>query len=572
MPIINYNDLIQDASEIWDGLADELKFMSLFYKINDINTTQMKFQKNCSNPYKNPAEKDWCKYIDKEQDLGYVISKDWNNSVGIGAILGWKGLRALDVDGIYIPDFFEGDNLPTHQPGVGYCCLLEDFLKILGLPIDYEWITLSGSGKGFHILFRCDDIGESFDTISFAPSDRCLNKETLEPFFDRIELRWRDHLVLPPSLHKSGNRYKFRYDKIPTSPILLTEFDAIDTLLSKYCGIRSLNYYTLSDGTELEMTTLQKCISRTGSNHTFPDDFRADSLEWIRASNTPEARNTLAVKYLSGEGLPRDIGKAIELFQESYTESSKYNLRNLFQSNFFRLLPEKIELKKIKLGIIEEDIRKSNVLDNVSQIARSINDYPLNNIPKPYYLFFDTETTGVPNDYNAPASDIDNWPRLVQIGWILSEENGNVINTGNYIIQPSGYAIPKEASNVHGITTERAMKEGVPIELAINLFLESAKSAKVIVGHNISFDQHVVGAELYRLHIDDIISQRESICTMRSSTEYCQIPGYYGYKWPKLQELHGKLFGFEFDDAHDAMADIAATKKCFFEMKKRHII
>ena len=40
----------------------------------------------------------------------------------------------------------------------------------------------------------------------------------------------------------------------------------------------------------------------------------------------------------------------------------------------------------------------------------------------------------------------------------------------------------------------------------------------------------------------------------------------------KWQYLNHMLFGCDFEDAHDAMADITATKKCFFEMRKRGLI
>lgn len=59
---------------------------------------------------------------------------------------------------------------------------------------------------------------------------------------------------------------------------------------------------------------------------------------------------------------------------------------------------------------------------------------------------------------------------------------------------------------------------------------------------------------------------------MLTATNYCRIPGLYGYKWPKLSELHIKLFGVDFDDAHDASVDINATEKCFWELKKRGLI
>ena len=218
---------------------------------------------------------------------------------------------------------------------------------------------------------------------------------------------------------------------------------------------------------------------------------------------------------------------------------------------FEELLPEELH------GKLTEMVNKGNV-ENPTNL--------------PYYIFFDTETTGVPRDYNAPASNTRNWPRLVQLGWIVTDEEGNVLSQGNEIVKPEGFVIPADAARVHGITTEKAQRDGKPLREVIEAFLKDAKGVKCIVGHNISFDQKVVGAELYRLGLPDTISTAKSLCTMQAGTDYCKIPGYYGYKWPKLQELHYKLFGCDFEDAHDAMADITATKKCFFEMRKRGLI
>ena len=187
-------------------------------------------------------------------------------------------------------------------------------------------------------------------------------------------------------------------------------------------------------------------------------------------------------------------------------------------------------------------------------------------------LFFDTETTGVPRNYNAPSSNIQNWPRLVQLAWILTDENGNRIHSDNLIIRPDGFTIPKDASKVHGITTEIAMKEGIPLDKAINQFIEDFNSARYIVGHNVDFDKKIVGAEMIRLGMKDIMDSKKSYCTMQSSIDFCKIPGKYGYKYPKLQELYKKLFGCEFDNAHDAMSDIEATEKCFWELRKRKLI
>ena len=175
------------------------------------------------------------------------------------------------------------------------------------------------------------------------------------------------------------------------------------------------------------------------------------------------------------------------------------------------------------------------------------------------YLFFDTETTGLPHDYEAPAFDTLNWPRMVQLSWILTDNKGNVLSTHDYIIRPDGYEIPEKSASIHGISTEKAMLEGLPLDSVLVVFVATLDSAEYIVGHNISFDIHVVDAEFFRRGVDVQLSSMKSYCTMLAGTDYCKLPGRYGhYKWPKLQELHKIL--------------LEATCKCFWEMRRRKII
>lgn len=192
-------------------------------------------------------------------------------------------------------------------------------------------------------------------------------------------------------------------------------------------------------------------------------------------------------------------------------------------------------------------------------------------------LFFDTETTGVPRLYNAPVTNSANWPRLVQIAWIMADKNGNILKRKSVIIKPDGYTIPQDVTAVHGISTERAQREGQPLDAVLEEFMDDVQLAANVVGHNIDFDMHIVGAELYRLDKDyGLLMDKPCTCTMKSSTDFCAIPNpnsyYGGYKWPSLQELYRKLFNRDFSDAHDALADITATKECFFELKHRGIV
>lgn len=188
------------------------------------------------------------------------------------------------------------------------------------------------------------------------------------------------------------------------------------------------------------------------------------------------------------------------------------------------------------------------------------------------FLFFDTETTGLPKNWKAPVTDLNNWPRMVQIAWTLCDTKGNRIEAHDYIIKPNGFIIPKDASNVHRITTERAIKEGAEIEEVLFSFNSFVDKATYIVAHNISFDEKIIGAEFLRKKIKTNFSERKKLCTMQASTNFCKIPGPYGFKWPKLSELHQKLFGADFEEAHDASADINATEKCFWEMRRLGLI
>ena len=208
-----------------------------------------------------------------------------------------------------------------------------------------------------------------------------------------------------------------------------------------------------------------------------------------------------------------------------------------------------------------------------------------------YYLFFDTETTGLFVD-EKQSFDLHHsffkhdlrfqmmrQPHMVQLSWITTDKDCNIISQHDYIIQPKGFSIPSEATRIHGITTEIAKEKGAPIKEVIEKFMEDVYAANTLVGHNIAFDRRVINTELIRLRLnneyDDTNSydfdSKESICTMKESIQYCEIPShnyYHPYKQPKLQELHKKLFGYEFEDAHNSMSDVTATLKCFKEMKK----
>ncbi len=187
-------------------------------------------------------------------------------------------------------------------------------------------------------------------------------------------------------------------------------------------------------------------------------------------------------------------------------------------------------------------------------------------------LFFDTETTGLPVNWKAPVTDLNNWPRLVQLAYLVYDINGNRLSGGDYIIKPNGFTIPLDACKIHGITTERATRDGRELKTILQEFEILIRQADYIVAHNMQFDERIVGAEFLRNSMVNSFAGKETICTKEVSTNYCAIPSNRGYKWPKLSELHQKLFNTGFEEAHNAAVDIDVTAKCFWKLKDLGIV
>ncbi len=190
-------------------------------------------------------------------------------------------------------------------------------------------------------------------------------------------------------------------------------------------------------------------------------------------------------------------------------------------------------------------------------------------------LFFDTETTSLPIKHlpvNHPAQ-----PHLVQLAALLVDEDGTERASLNLIIEPDVYEIPAAASDVHGITTELARRWGVPLSAAVWPFVCMRSQARLIVAHNIKFDLAVMEDAIFRLPKRNFHpGPSERFCTMERSAPIVNLPptdrmlaaGIDKPKPPKLEEAYRHFFGEELVGAHDALADVRACKRIYFELIK----
>lgn len=200
-------------------------------------------------------------------------------------------------------------------------------------------------------------------------------------------------------------------------------------------------------------------------------------------------------------------------------------------------------------------------------------------------MVIDIESDGLPRDWGKPSSEIDNWPRILQLAWGLFDETGKTIKRKCTLIKPDNWVVPNQAYFIdkghsepealkaakfwidNGFTTAQNEIEGTPLPEVLKEWVEAYNQADLLLAHNIAFDKSVLSAELIRYKIR-VKGNIPNFCTKLEGEEICKLPGKIAgkFKWPTLSELYRHLFGKNFEGAHDAGADIQACKECYLEI------
>lgn len=190
------------------------------------------------------------------------------------------------------------------------------------------------------------------------------------------------------------------------------------------------------------------------------------------------------------------------------------------------------------------------------------------------YLVFDTETTGIPL-WNDPSDD-PRQPHIVDIACSLFDATGLEVDRFDAIINP-GVEVPQEVAEIHGITTEIAMAEGIEPALALEAFMSFIDRASLVIGHNVSFDVRLARILAARLTGEKWDNPHQTYCTMRRTTNVCKIlkanPRFdRDWKWPTLGEAYQFFFGEPHADAHRARSDCDASARIFFHLMEQGIV
>jgi len=175
------------------------------------------------------------------------------------------------------------------------------------------------------------------------------------------------------------------------------------------------------------------------------------------------------------------------------------------------------------------------------------------------FIVLDMETNGI-GSMNPPKQTI------TQFGWILFDELGNTLDTGNDIVLGA-----TEVNRIfeNSLTLDEINQKGIPLEEAFNKMRSVIDDNTTIFAHNASFDIGLL--EYAKLSLPN----SKIICTMKNSINFCALPKtgyaakYPGYKFPRLNELANKLnITVDTSNLHDALYDCKITKECVVQGMK----
>src|SRR6185436_6846629 len=153
-------------------------------------------------------------------------------------------------------------------------------------------------------------------------------------------------------------------------------------------------------------------------------------------------------------------------------------------------------------------------------------------------------------------SDGENQPHLVQLAMLLLDDDGSEAACIDVIIKPEGWVISPEATAIHGISHEKAMRVGISEKVAARLYANMVYGLGAhvtVVAHNAPFDLRIMRLAMLRAGIKkEWLDEREvkSYCTIRASTTLMNTPptakmvkaGFNKPKPPKLSECIKHFF------------------------------
>lgn len=185
------------------------------------------------------------------------------------------------------------------------------------------------------------------------------------------------------------------------------------------------------------------------------------------------------------------------------------------------------------------------------------------------YLIFDVSPIAKVTNYKASFTDVNAWPRLAHISWIVLGEDLKPIEDFDNIVVGNPIKFDEEIKKNLKIDDEDIRKKGASLEEILKSFNTSVSKVKYVFSHNLNYNQNILAAEYLRQMMPLDLFKLDRYCLMQEGTHFAKLPARGGgYKWPSLSELHAACFHTSYAPVNNARADVIAATRCFIKLKK----
>lgn len=357
-----YNIMCINITQIEGSESLNRKIHNEAYEYYDPGTTYMGVDILKFDSFKNPIDKNWKDYIFTPQDKDFIANLEWKNKTGIGIICGFNNIRAIDIDSLGCFDNCDYGfwSNPRSKSDNKFDSFIEYCLYLLNLPKDYKWVVRSGSGRGIHIIFKCEDIeGIDIDVTAFTPNKKLKNQEfnldewhyeykkNVDLDFHRLELFWKGHIVAYPSRGVDYDGFNInspyepnhnQYDYVNTNnsvpldePSYITIKD-LDNLLVKLCGEARAEWHEYNETKKRYSKFFRVKKLRTSRDSMGGYNVFRDSLSWLEQCTNTEGINSLGVYYV----LDKNYEEAARCFRKANSDLAHYNLAEMILFGYIK--------------------------------------------------------------------------------------------------------------------------------------------------------------------------------------------------------------------------------------------
>ncbi len=184
-------------------------------------------------------------------------------------------------------------------------------------------------------------------------------------------------------------------------------------------------------------------------------------------------------------------------------------------------------------------------------------------------LAIDLDTTGLV-DYKSDLS-AGHQPQIVAIACGLYEDDGKETDSVfSTLIRPDGFSIPESAVKIHGIDHRRAVRQGIPLRVALSVVMNMAALAPTCISYGFeSYDAKVIRAALAHFRVDKPFPPVgvEAVCVKSLATEICKIEGEGSrYQRPALEDAMRLILKRPL--ARTTLSNMRATAEIYFALKQ----